>query len=110
MDKVIVYGVIFLLFFGSLAIFGYVKSTVQDTVSDTVVKTERVQDGDSSKYIIYGRNEVYEDVDTFWFGKFNSSDFYRDIQAGHSYQFTVVGWRVPFLSWYRNIVKYEEIK
>lgn len=81
-----------------------------EAVTDTVVRVERVHDGASSRYMVYGEAEVYQNTDSVFFGKFNSSDLYRDIKEGHSYRFEVVGWRVPFLSWYRNIIKVEEIE
>ncbi len=92
------------------SIFSFTKFNNKATITDTVVKTERIQDGDDSYYLVYGKNEVYEDVDSLFAGKFNSSDFYRDIQAGHTYTFQVTGWRVPFMSWYRNIIGFQEVK
>jgi hypothetical protein len=86
-----------------------VALTHQETVTDTVVKSERVTSGDSSKYLVFGKNEVYQNTDMLMVRKFNSSDFYRDIQPGKTYRFTVVGWRVPIFSWYRNIIRFEEV-
>lgn len=112
MSKLIIYLTIIGLFFASVFIFGFVKSTVKSDVIDVVVKNERVvsQGGDSAKYLVFGEKEVYENADSLWFWKWNSSDYYRDIKVNKKYKFTVVGWRVPFLSWYRNIVAFEEIK
>lgn len=111
MDRttITIYIVLTLLIFSPFVIFGFVKSTVQSVVIDTVVKTERITTKSDGKYIVYGENEVYENVDSIWFGKFNSSDVYRDLKPGHKYEFTVIGWRVPFMSWYRNIVRYKEV-
>lgn len=75
------------------------------TVKDCIVKTERVVDNRDSYYLIYGKNEVYKDTDSWIRLKFNSSDLYRDIQAGQCYSFNVQGWRLPFFSTYRNIYK-----
>jgi hypothetical protein len=97
------------MFVGVVA-FGFVKTTVRNTVTDTVTKRERVQDGDTSRYLVFGENEVYQNTDSLWLGKFNSSDFYRDIKPEHTYKLEVTGWRVPLMSWYRNIVKYDEVK
>ena len=81
----------------------------QETVIDTVIKSERVVSGESSKYLVFGKNEVYQNTDMFVIRKFNSSDFHRDIQPGKTYRFTVAGWRVPLFSWYRNIIRFEEV-
>lgn len=84
--------------------------TSQEVVVDTIVKSERITNGDTSKYLVFGKNEVYQNTDMFMVGKLNSSDFYRDIEAGKTYRLKVVGRRVPLFSWYRNIVEFEEIK
>lgn len=79
-----------------------------DEVDITVKDKERVvkSSGDSvsSKYLVYGDQETFENTDSFLKWKFGSSDIYRDLEAGKSYECQVYGKRVPFLSWYRNIV------
>ena len=85
------------------------RLTQQEVVVDTIVKSERVTSGDSSKYLVFGKNEVYENTDMFVIGKTNSSDFYRDIQPGKTYRLKVAGKRVPLFSWYRNIIEFEEV-
>ena len=81
----------------------------QETITDTVVKSERVTSGESSKYLVFGKREVYQNTDAIVVWKLNSSDFYRDIQAGKTYRFKVIGWRIPFFSLYRNIIHFEEV-
>lgn len=81
----------------------------------TVTDKERVNEGDSSKYLIMGKDEngntvVYENTDIFWRGEFDSSNFYADIEIGKTYNVTLVGFRIPVFSWYENIVSYEEIE
>lgn len=80
----------------------------QDEVTFTVEKTERVLYGESSRYLIFTKDETFENTDSIAFFKFNSSDIYGRIDEGKSYQATVVGRRVPFLSWYRNIISIQE--
>jgi hypothetical protein len=82
----------------------------QETVTDTVVKSERVNSGESGKYLVFGKEEVYQNTDSFPLLKFRSSDFYRDIEVGKTYHFKVVGWRIPLFSSYRNIVGFEEVE
>jgi hypothetical protein len=101
---------IILLCVGFSAGLQLLRLTQQETVVDTIVKSERVTSGDSSKYLIYGKNEVYENTDMFVIGKTNSSDFYRDIQPGKTYRLKVAGRRVSLFSWYRNIIAFEEVK
>ena len=81
----------------------------------TVTDKERVNEGDSSKYLIMGEDEngntvVYENTDCLIRGKFDSSTFYADIEVGKTYEVKLVGFRVPYCSWYENILSYEEIE
>lgn len=107
-SKVITYGLIAAVVAG----IGYgVSVPFQDyyahrQVTFTVDKSERVCDSNNScKYLIYTDKGVYEDTDSMFNGKFNSSDIYGEIQNGKTYDVTVYGWRNGLLSWYPNIVK-----
>ena len=60
------------------------------------------------KYLVYTDGEVFENTDTVWFFKFNSSDVYGSLKEGEQYIVKVAGWRKPFFSWYRNIIKIEK--
>lgn len=95
---------ILLTFVVAIFIYPIILLTTSDEVKDCVLKTERTG-GENGKYLIFGKNEVYENTDSFIRFKFNSSDFYRDIQEGKCYTFQVQGWRIPFFSSYRNIYK-----
>lgn len=72
--------------------------------TEKLVKT----DGSNSKYLIFTADEVFENTDEFILGKFNSSDLYRDLEIEKQYYCLVTGYRIPFLSWYRNIIKCEK--
>jgi hypothetical protein len=37
--------------------------------------------------------------------KFNSSDIYNQLEKGKKYRIKVYGFRIPFLSWYKNIIE-----
>jgi hypothetical protein len=80
-----------------------------ETVSNVkITGKERITvnsgEGTHSKYLIFTNQEVFENTDTILFLKYNSSDIYGAIQPDQTCEFRVVGWRVPFLSMYRNIV------
>lgn len=62
----------------------------------------------SGKYLIYAEGETFGNEDSFLHWKFNSSDVRGQLEPGGKYKATVYGWRVPFFSWYRNIVEVEE--
>jgi len=54
--------------------------------------------------------EILENEDKWVFLKFNSGNILMNLEPGKQYIFWVAGWRVPFLSWYRNIITYQEIQ
>lgn len=81
----------------------------------TVTDKERVVDtgNNTSKYLVMGKDEdgnpvVYENTDNLIRMKFNSSNIQADMEIGKTYQVTVVGYRIPFLSMYENIIEYTE--
>ena len=83
-----------------------------ESVNFVVNEKERIMDcstnseGVSScnaKYLIFTENEVFENVDKFIIFKFDSSDQYAKMVNGTRCSATAYGWRVPFLSWYRNL-------
>lgn len=80
-------------------------ATIEWTKPTVVLEKERVNTKDESKYIIFTESEVFENTDSFLSLKWDSSDLYRDIKVGESCSFKVTGFRVPFLSWYRNILE-----
>jgi hypothetical protein len=87
-----------------------VQFNTQETVSVTVTDKERVTTADhdgkvDSKYLIFTETETFENTDSIFAAKFNSSDFYGKMQKGDSCTFVVTGWRVPMMSMYRNIIK-----
>ena len=77
------------------------KSEVCARVTDK----ERIVNADTSKYLIFTDKGVFENTDDISVMKFNSSDFYAQIEVGNNYCFTVAGYRVPFLSMYQNIIE-----
>lgn len=40
----------------------------------------------------------------------DSADIYAALKEGETYEVTVVGFRVPFLSMYENIISYKEVE
>ena len=107
MNRAIIFGVIgiFLLMIGVQAVK---YSTVTDVVV-TVTEKERIVESNgehtTSKYLVFTENEVFENVDAMIpFFKFNSSDIQGKLHVGETYKLTVWGWRINFLSWYRNIL------
>lgn len=94
-----------------VSVYGLVnKDHVRITVRDKQTKVS-CSDGDcKDKYLIYTDHGVYEDTDNLLQLKFNSSDLYGDLQEGHTYDCTVVGFRLPFFSSYKNLLSCEEVE
>ncbi len=75
----------------------------------TVERRERVTtgsgEGSSSYYLVWAKEgEVFCVTDSWSFLRFDSSDRYGRLREGTQITARVAGWRVPFLSWYRNVL------
>lgn len=94
----------------AVILFGYAGAyySSSETVEITITDKERITTGSgeniSSKFIVYGEDEVFENTDSWLYLKFSSSDVQNELTVGETYTVKVAGWRVPFLSWYRNVV------
>ena len=108
--KKYIFLVLLLIIGYNIAYFGSVKQEII-----TVKNKERITTGSgeniSSKFIVYCKGEVFENTDNIFFGKFDSADVQNELEMGKTYVVKVAGWRMPFLSAYRNIINIEkEIK
>lgn len=94
---------------GLLAIPALIAYNTDEFVTFTVEEKERItsRDNTDSKYLIFTDKGVYQNTDTIWYFKFNSSDVYGELKAGETYDAHVYGFRVPFFSWYKNIISVE---
>lgn len=97
---------------GGCATHTFVRTEYENCL---VTDKESITEGDDHRYLIYcktesGETKVFENTDQLIYGKFDSSDKYADIEIGERYNFKVSGIRVPFLSWYENIVEFEEVE
>ena len=80
------------------------------TVSGVIIQDkERVVTGagtaQESKYLIFTDVETFENTDSLLALKFNSSDVYGSMKQGSTCELHVTGFRIPFLSMYRNILE-----
>lgn len=86
------------------------------TITDKERVTTQVAEGQTdSKYLIYGEDEngktyVFEDTDTLFRWKFNSSDVFGALKEGETYELTVIGFRVHIFNWYENIIDFKAVK
>lgn len=100
------------LIFGSCTAETFVRNSYENC---EVTGKESVRNGERNRYLIFcelenGEVRVFENTDQLVCGKFNSSDVYAKIKVGSTYNFKVSGVRIPYLSWYENIIGYEEVE
>lgn len=74
-----------------------------NTVSILVQEKERLDD--KGYYLIFTDGEVFQNKDSIFFWKFNSSDIQGNLKIGSTYKVKVVGVRIPIFSLYRNIIE-----
>ena len=91
-----------------ILIFGIIAYSTDEWVDVHVKEKERVAESDGGRYLIFTDEEVFKNTDSIWYWKFNSSDFYGQIEEDQNYKFKVYGYRIPFLSWYRNIIEIKQ--
>lgn len=101
-----------------LCMFGglfYIPHLYRDTYAVTVTEKVVKRYDKSDKYLIFtqtanGEEMVFENTDSVFEGKFNSSDIYGQLKVNRKYHIKVYGWRIPFFSAYQNIVSVKEDK
>lgn len=97
-------GIISLVYLSYYASHGTIE-----VVTATVTDKERITTGSGenmeSKYLVFTNRETFENTDSLWHGKFNSSDLQGRLKVGETYRFKVYGWRIGFMSSYRNIIE-----
>lgn len=83
----------------------------KEQVRGVVVSTERVQSSESSVYRVglmtSSGAQTFVNVDALEIGKFNSGDIQTTLASyeknGQEVCLEVYGWRVPFLSMFKNV-------
>lgn len=97
---------------GLSALYNY---GTEDTVRFTVDDLERITESDgetvTSKYLIFTEEgETFENTDSLWRWKFDSSDMQGQLDEGKTYDARVYGWRIDWLSSYRNVFEVTEVQ
>lgn len=87
----------------------YGEKTYTATVTDKDIKNY----SSSSKFLVFtktedGQTRVFSMEDSLVEGRWNSADDYAEIEIGETYNFTVIGWRIPFMSEYENIIEFQK--
>lgn len=112
---IVIASAMFFLYSFGVKIFCFNDTEYSVTITDKERITESSKDsGSASKYFVFvddenGNSLVFENMDCFMRWKFNSSNLQGKLKEGNTYKITVIWYRVPFLSWYQNIIKAEEL-
>lgn len=86
--------------------YWYTHGTIQ--TNEFIVSTkERVANSESSKYLIFTDKVTFENTDSLFHLKFNSSDIYGNMILGECYKITYYGIRSHLMSMYPNIISSE---
>lgn len=98
-----------LLFMVAISYFYY---ETERTISNIRVNnTEISVKQGNSNYLVFTENEgVLTVKDSLLLWSFNASDRFNKIKLKSTYNFTIIGWRIPILSMYPNIIKIDKIK
>lgn len=106
MKKVILI-IVLILILGYPVSYYLSSETIETKVSDKERITTGSGDDIKSKFLVYGEDEVFENTDSWLYFKFDSADVQNEIDLGETNKIKVAGWRVPFFSWYRNVISVE---
>jgi hypothetical protein len=92
-----------------MATISLIKNLQTSQTTFKVTGKERVAENKSGKYLIFTDKTTFAVEDTWIHWRWDSSDFYGKIQIGKTYDAKVQGWRVPFMSWYQNLITVTEV-
>ena len=89
-----------------LIVFATARSKVV-TVHNTVNKLIKGED----TYMVYTDSGVFVNDDCYWRWKWNSSDFQNELNhlSGKRVRIYYYWYRAPYMSWYPNIYKFEQV-
>ncbi len=104
-------SIISILIISAISVSNYrnTKKTLDVFVKDKERVMFGIGDAMTSKFLVYTTSETFENTDSILLGKWNSADIQGSIDTNTKYRVTVYGWRVPALSWYRNIITCHKI-
>jgi hypothetical protein len=106
---------VFLLFILLVVLFCTIAPAIHTTEYVNLKVTDKSYAGDEDSFIIWmedadGNQYEFTNSDVLLRGKFDSSTVQGKIKVGSTYNIKTCGWRVPFFSWYENIIEYELVE
>lgn len=74
----------------------------------TCTVTDKDRGADEGSYRVYTEEcGQLANEDSVWRGKYDSADVWQDLKVGETYRLHVVGYRIPFLSQFPNVLSVE---
>ena len=111
MSKIsLVFGILIIL---CVFVFGFVffEPVFTEEVVDITVINKEKWPGERGRYFIFSETEVFLNEDNYYHNnKTNADELYPLFKRGDSYKVKVVGWSLPFLPRFRNIITVLEKK
>lgn len=89
-------------------IYLYEKNQTE-TVQITVIGKESVANSGGHSQRVYAEDDTYTVGDAMFHGRFDSSRLYGRLKVGETYRCKAMGWRVPFLSAFKNLLECEAV-
>jgi len=97
-----------------LVVLPIVWNVHREEATVTVVERMTVSPGDAQHYLVSceiegqsGRHVLIV-ADSLWYWRWNSSDVWSNLEVGKQYRVTTAGYRIPIMSRWKNIIRYEE--
>lgn len=84
----------------------WTHETKEVSVINTIVKNTQ----HDSKYLVFTDQGVFQNTDTWYYFKFDSSDIQGKVMQGGKFKLSYYGFRVPFFSMYPNITNVQRVK
>jgi len=104
-----IFGVIAVI---CIIIFGFIffePFLTEEDITIKVINKERWS-GEKGRYFIFAENEVFLNENNYYHDKTNADKLYPIFKAGDTYKVKVVGFYLPFIPRFRNIVNIIEQK
>lgn len=115
MKKIVYIGIPLVILVGLMFTNLPYQWLTQRTIENVLVKDKQISTETDKKthdvkstYLIFTDHGVFRNDDAGWFAKFDSSDFYGNLDVGKRYDLKVYGWRIAILTMYPNIVRMKE--
>ena len=112
MKKILYIGIPLLVLVGVMFTNLPYQWLTQRTIEGVLIKDKQISTETDKKtqdvkstYLIFTDHGVFRNDDAGWFAKFDSSDFYGNLDVGKRYDLKVYGWRIAILTMYPNIVR-----